>query len=37
MRRERDGVRAPPKPQVFWFCVNAQCEEGKQNQIYSGG
>ena len=37
MRRERDGVRSPPMPQVFWFCINARCEDGKQNQIYSGG
>ena len=37
MRRERDGVRMPPMPQVFWFCVNIECEDGKRNQIYSGG
>ena len=37
MRRERDGVREPPMPHVFWFCTNVDCEDGKRNQIYSGG
>ena len=37
MRREYDGVRNPPMPQVFWFCFNADCEDGVRNRIYSGG
>jgi hypothetical protein len=37
MRREYDGVRNPPMPQVFWFCINADCEDGVRNRIYSGG
>ncbi|MCH8205840.1 MAG: hypothetical protein IH956_02425 [Chloroflexi bacterium] len=37
MRREFDGVRNPPMPTVFWFCVNAECEDGKRNRLYSGG
>ena len=37
MRREFDGVRTPPMPGVFWFCINSECEDGKRNKIYSGG
>ena len=37
MRREYDGVRTPPMPAVFWFCIDADCADGKSNQIYSGG
>ena len=37
MRREFDGVRNPPMPGVFWFCTNADCEDGKRNRLYSGG
>jgi RNase P subunit RPR2 len=37
MRSERDGVREPPMPHVFWLCVNVDCEDGKRNRIYSGG
>ena len=37
MRREMDGVRAPPLPGVFWFCTNRDCEDGRKNRIYSGG
>ena len=37
MRRELDGVRVPPMPRVFWFCVNGDCQEGRQNQVYRGG
>ena len=37
MRREHDGVRVPPMPNVFWFCVNVDCEEGRNNRLYSGG
>ena len=37
MRRERDGVRLPPMPGVFWFCGNVDCEDGRRNKVYSGG
>jgi len=37
MRRELNGFRAPPTPGVFWFCTNADCDDGRQNRIYSGG
>ena len=37
MRREFDGVRNPPMPGVFWFCVNPECEDGRRNRLYSGG
>ena len=37
MRREFDGVRQPPMPSVFWFCTNAQCDDGKRNHLYQGG
>ena len=37
MRRERDGVRLPPLPNLFWFCTNVDCEDGKKNRVYSGG
>ena len=37
MRRELDGVREPPMPHIFWFCVNVDCEDGKRNRLYSGG
>ena len=37
MRRELDGVRAPPMPKLFWFCTNRDCEDGKRNRVYSGG
>ncbi len=37
MRRELDGVRVPPMPQVFWFCTNSNCEDGKRNRLYRGG
>ena len=37
MRRERDGVRAPPMPEIFWFCTNQKCEDGKSNKVFSGG
>ena len=37
MRRELDGFRRPPMPQVFWFCANIECEDGKKNRTYSGG
>ena len=37
MRREIDGARQPPMPQVFWFCMNQDCEEGGKNRVYSGG
>lgn len=37
MRREFDGVRTPPMPGIFWFCINPNCDDGKRNKIYSGG
>ncbi len=37
MRREKDGVRLPPMPGVFWFCRNVDCEDGKRNRVFSGG
>ena len=37
MRKEYDGVRRPPAPKIFWFCVNTQCEEGSGNRLYQGG
>ena len=37
MRREKDGVRLPPMPNVFWFCPNLKCEDGKRNRVFSGG
>ena len=37
MTREIDGLRSPPMPEVFWFCTNGRCEDGKQNKIYYGG
>ena len=37
MRRERDGLRVPPMPTVFWFCSNVDCEDGRNNRLYSGG
>jgi hypothetical protein len=37
MRRETDGVRLPPMPRVFWFCINRDCKDGGGNRIYSGG
>ena len=37
MRREFDGVRSPPMPEVFWFCTNRNCEDGRRNRVYSGG
>ena len=37
MRREIDGVRRPPMPQVFWFCTNSNCEDGNKNKLYRGG
>ena len=37
MRREHDGVRVPPMPKVFWFCTNSDCEDGRNNRLYSGG
>ncbi len=37
MRRESNGLRRPPMPEVFWFCTNPQCEDGKRNKLYYGG
>ncbi len=37
MRRETDGIRRPPMPGVFWFCVNQACQDGRGNKVYSGG
>ncbi len=37
MRREHDGVRVPPMPKVFWFCTNVDCDDGRNNRLYSGG
>ena len=37
MRREYDGMRSPPMPEVFWFCTNAECVDGVRNRIFSGG
>lgn len=37
MRQEKDGVRLPPMPHVFWLCTNSRCEDGKKNRVYSGG
>ncbi len=37
MRKEYDGVRQPPMPSVFWFCVNPDRPDGKQNRVYHGG
>ena len=37
MRRELDGMRVPPMPQVFWFCTNAHCEDGRRNKLFRGG
>jgi len=37
MRREKDGVRLPPMPGIFWFCRNRECPDGTRNRVYSGG
>ncbi len=37
MRREKDGVREPPMPNVFWFCRNRDCRDGKRNKVFNGG
>ena len=37
MRREHDGLRVPPMPHVFWFCTNSDCDDGRNNRLYSGG
>jgi hypothetical protein len=37
MRREYDGVRTPPMPQIFWFCTSSECDDGKKNKLFSGG
>ena len=37
MRREIDGVRVPPMPQVFWFCTNPNCKDGERNALFRGG
>ena len=37
MRREFDGMRTPPMPKVFWFCINVDCEDGKENRTFHGG
>ena len=34
MRREFDGVRNPPMPHVFWFCINPKCDDGNRNKIF---
>ena len=37
MRRELDGMRVPPMPQVFWFCTNSSCADGNRNRLFRGG
>ena len=37
MRREVNGFRSPPMPGAFWFCTSVDCDDGRQNRIYSGG
>ena len=37
MRKERNGVRVPPTPGVFWFCADLDCEDGLQNRVFHGG
>ena len=37
MRRELDGLRVPPMPQVFWFCTNSDCKDGENNKLFRGG
>ncbi len=37
MRRELDGLRVPPMPQVFWFCTNSSCPDGSRNKLFRGG